>query len=61
MNSRALVDVTAKGAPVYTKFQFERQGYFCVDKDSTKDKVNISSFKVCHSHPTPSSLSLRLS
>ena len=26
------------GAPVGTRYQFERQGYFCLDKDSTPDK-----------------------
>ena len=34
-----MVDKTAEGAAPLTKFQFERQGYFCVDFDSTKDKV----------------------
>ncbi|EDO40014.1 predicted protein [Nematostella vectensis] len=35
----ALVDITAKGAAPFTKFQFERQGYFCVDPDSSKNKL----------------------
>ena len=38
----ALVDRTVEGAAPLTKFQFERQGYFCVDFDSTKDKVITS-------------------
>jgi hypothetical protein len=42
-----MVDVSAKGAPVYAKFQFERLGYFCVDKDSTKDKVTTFIYGVC--------------
>lgn len=32
---RALVDSTVKGSAEGTVFQFERVGYFCVDKDST--------------------------
>ena len=35
----ALVDRTVEGAPPLTRFQFERQGYFCVDFDSSKEKV----------------------
>ena len=31
---RAIVDVSARGAKVYDKFQFERTGYFSVDPDS---------------------------
>jgi glutaminyl-tRNA synthetase len=27
------------GAPVLSRYQFERMGYFCVDKDSTPDKL----------------------
>ena len=33
--SNALVDVSVKDAPVMSKFQFERIGFFAVDKDST--------------------------
>ncbi|KAK3753996.1 hypothetical protein QZH41_009249 [Actinostola sp. cb2023] len=40
--SNALVDVTVKGAKVYSKFQFERVGYFCVDKDTTGNKVQTT-------------------
>ena len=35
----ALVERTVESAPPLTRFQFERQGYFCVDFDSTKEKV----------------------
>lgn len=35
----ALVDRTVESAPPLTRFQFERQGYFCVDFDSSKEKV----------------------
>ena len=35
----ALVDKTVCGAIPLTTFQFERVGYFCVDLDSTADKV----------------------
>lgn len=35
----ALVDRTVETAPPLTRFQFERQGYFCVDFDSSKEKV----------------------
>lgn len=35
----ALVDKTVCGATPLTTFQFERVGYFCVDLDSTTDKV----------------------
>lgn len=35
----ALIDVTAKSAAVYTKFQFERTGFFSVDPDSSNGKV----------------------
>ena len=33
----ALADVTVLGAKVGDMFQFERVGYFCVDKDSNGD------------------------
>ncbi|XP_076066868.1 glutaminyl-tRNA synthetase [Oratosquilla oratoria] len=35
----ALADVSVKGAKVYDKFQFERQGFFSVDTDSTRDHL----------------------
>lgn len=37
----ALVDVSVLKAPVYSRFQFERIGYFCVDPLSTTDKVLV--------------------
>lgn len=37
--SNAYVDTSVKGAKTFDKFQFERVGYFSVDPDSTKDKV----------------------
>lgn len=36
---KALIDVSVKGAKVYDKFQFERIGYFSVDKDSTESNL----------------------
>lgn len=35
----ALVDESVKGAQVLHKFQFVRLGYFCVDTDSSPDKL----------------------
>ncbi|RUS86086.1 hypothetical protein EGW08_006179 [Elysia chlorotica] len=35
----AMVDRSVAGAEVYTKFQFERNGYFSVDPDSTPQKL----------------------
>ena len=37
----ALVERSVSGAPPLTKYQFERVGYFCVDFDTTKDKVFV--------------------
>ncbi|HBG17438.1 MAG TPA: glutamine--tRNA ligase [Firmicutes bacterium] len=34
-----LVEPSLKGAAFESKYQFERQGYFCVDPDSTKEKL----------------------
>jgi len=28
-----------KGAPPLTRYQFERLGYFCVDKDATPERM----------------------
>ena len=39
MVSNALVDQSVAGAKVYDKFQFERNGFFSVDPDSTPEKV----------------------
>ncbi len=36
----ALVDVSVKGAKTYDRFQFQRNGFFSVDQDSTPDKVS---------------------
>ncbi|MCS6805611.1 MAG: glutamine--tRNA ligase/YqeY domain fusion protein [Acidobacteriota bacterium] len=33
------VEPSLRGAPVGSRYQFERQGYFCVDPDSTADKL----------------------
>ena len=35
----AFIDVSVKGAKTYDKFQFERNGFFTVDQDSTPEKV----------------------
>ncbi|EDV29716.1 uncharacterized protein TRIADDRAFT_37025 [Trichoplax adhaerens] len=35
----ALIDSTTANAAVGSQFQFERMGYFCVDRDSTRDKL----------------------
>ena len=35
----ALVDMSVKEARPLDKYQFERLGYFCVDRDSTADQV----------------------
>ncbi|PIK47504.1 putative glutamine--tRNA ligase [Apostichopus japonicus] len=37
--SEALVDISVKGAKVLDRFQFERIGYFTVDKDTTNSKL----------------------
>ena len=39
----ALIDVSVKNGKVYECFQFERLGFFSVDRDSTKDKVHVKS------------------
>ena len=44
----ALVDRTVEGAPPLTRFQFERQGYFCVDFDSSKEKVLLPGVLFLH-------------
>ena len=35
----AMVDVSVKNAKLYDRFQFERNGFFSIDDDSTPDKV----------------------
>lgn len=42
----AYVDTSIKGAKIFDKFQFERVGYFSVDPDSTKDKVQNYNYSV---------------
>jgi glutaminyl-tRNA synthetase len=37
--SKAYVEPSLKSAKVEDKFQFQRIGYFCVDRESTKDKL----------------------
>ena len=39
--SEALVDRSVEGAQPLDRWQFERLGYFCVDPDSTSDRVSI--------------------
>ena len=33
------IEPSVQGAPPGTRYQFERQGYFCVDPDSTPDRL----------------------
>jgi glutaminyl-tRNA synthetase len=33
------IEPFVKGAPAGSRYQFERQGYFCIDPDSTPDKL----------------------
>ena len=35
----ARVEPSLKGAPIGSRYQFERLGYFTVDKDSTADRL----------------------
>ena len=35
----ALADKHLVGSKLYDKFQFERIGFFCVDKESTQQKI----------------------
>ena len=39
MISNAVIDAGLKDVKVGDTFQFMRQGYFCVDKDSTSEKI----------------------
>ena len=51
MVKNALVDRSVENAPELSRFQFERVGFFAVDRDSTKEKVltdDISSPKKVH-------------
>ncbi|EGG25298.1 glutamine-tRNA ligase [Cavenderia fasciculata] len=50
----AVADVTVLGSKTYTRFQFERTGYFCCDKDSTDSKLvfnRITSLKESKEKP----------
>ena len=38
---KGFVDITVSNSPHLTTFQFERLGYFCVDYDTTPDKVHV--------------------
>ena len=38
----AYVDVSVKDGKVYANYQFERLGFFTIDKETTADKVNSS-------------------
>jgi glutaminyl-tRNA synthetase len=37
--STCYVEPSVRGAQPGTRYQFERQGYFCVDRDSTEEKL----------------------
>ncbi len=37
--SQSRVEASLKDAPVESRYQFERMGYFCVDKDSSPDQL----------------------
>lgn len=39
MIPNAMVDWTVRGAKPFSKYQFERVGFFCVDPDSTDQEV----------------------
>ena len=34
-----MIEPTVQGAVAGTRYQFERKGYFCVDPDSTDDRL----------------------
>ena len=38
---KGFVDITVSNSPHLTTLQFERLGYFCVDYDTTPDKVHV--------------------
>ncbi|XP_040071974.2 glutamine--tRNA ligase [Ixodes scapularis] len=40
--SNSMVDKSMKGCNVLDKFQFERLGYFCVDQDTTPEKIVLN-------------------
>jgi glutaminyl-tRNA synthetase len=37
--TEGFVESSVVSAPVGTKYQFERLGYFCIDKDSTPERL----------------------
>jgi glutaminyl-tRNA synthetase len=37
--SRAKLEPSIRGAAPFTSYQFERLGYFCVDPDSSEDRI----------------------
>ena len=49
----ALVDVSVKSGKVYECFQFERLGFFSVDKDTTSDKVMLCNYSRTSMARTP--------
>ena len=55
----ALVDQTVSGASPLTRYQFERCGFFCVDYDTTSDKVVF--FTMVHVSETCSEFDVNLS
>ena len=42
----AYVDVSVKDGKVYANYQFERLGFFTVDKETTADKVSFLHFNL---------------
>ena len=50
VNSTAQVDVTVRAAPHLTCYQFERVGYFCIDFDSSKERVRGRRPYACPQH-----------
>ncbi|XP_064383037.1 glutamine--tRNA ligase-like [Halichondria panicea] len=58
----AIVEQSVLNAPSLTRYQFERIGYFCVDPDSSSDKLVFNStlpLKESPSNPTPGPLGKR--
>ncbi len=43
--SSALIEASVQSSKSGDKFQFERIGYFCVDPDSTGDRVSMLNHK----------------
>ena len=38
----AIAEINLKNLPSGTQFQFERVGYFCIDPDSTDEKIVVN-------------------